>query len=193
MPLRLHYNLEKLSMGLVGAIIVAASIGGLVEIAPLFTIDETVEILGADGQRRWVRLIGEALRDESGAIARIHGEIPDVTDRRWLEEALAESEGKYRLLAEDVAALICEFGCDGAIAFANRAYAEFFGCAETGIEGRSHWDLLSGGEGAAMRERLAAMEPAAPLAEVTVETGAGVVTAPLTVAREDANTVEVRM
>lgn len=44
MPLRLHYNLEKLSMGLVGAIIVAASIGGIVEIAPLFTIDDTVEI-----------------------------------------------------------------------------------------------------------------------------------------------------
>ncbi|OYX44092.1 MAG: cytochrome-c oxidase, cbb3-type subunit II [Rhodobacterales bacterium 32-67-9] len=42
--LRLHYNLEKLSMGLVGAIIVAASIGGLVEIAPLFTIDETVAV-----------------------------------------------------------------------------------------------------------------------------------------------------
>jgi cytochrome c oxidase cbb3-type subunit 2 len=42
--LRLHYNLEKLSMGLVVGIIVAASIGGIVEIAPLFTIDETVEI-----------------------------------------------------------------------------------------------------------------------------------------------------
>jgi len=42
--LKLHYNLEKLSMGLVGAIIGVASIGGLVEIAPLFTIDETVEI-----------------------------------------------------------------------------------------------------------------------------------------------------
>jgi cytochrome c oxidase cbb3-type subunit 2 len=44
MPLRLHYNLEKVSMGLVAAIIVAASIGGLVEIAPLFTIDETVAV-----------------------------------------------------------------------------------------------------------------------------------------------------
>ena len=44
MPLRLHYNLEKLSMGLVAGIIVAASIGGIVEIAPLFTIDETVAL-----------------------------------------------------------------------------------------------------------------------------------------------------
>lgn len=42
--LKLHYNLEKVSMGLVAAIIVIASIGGIVEIAPLFTIDETVEI-----------------------------------------------------------------------------------------------------------------------------------------------------
>ena len=42
--LRLHYNLEKISMGLVAAIIAAASIGGIVEIAPLFTIDETVDV-----------------------------------------------------------------------------------------------------------------------------------------------------
>jgi len=42
--LKLHYNLEKLSMGLVGAIIAVASVGGIVEIAPLFTIEETVEI-----------------------------------------------------------------------------------------------------------------------------------------------------
>ncbi|MDP3342245.1 cytochrome-c oxidase, cbb3-type subunit II [Frigidibacter sp.] len=38
-----HYNLEKNSIALVIAIILAASVGGLVEIAPLFTIDETVE------------------------------------------------------------------------------------------------------------------------------------------------------
>ncbi len=44
MVLRLHYNLEKLSMGLVVGIIVAASIGGIVEIAPLFTIDGTVDV-----------------------------------------------------------------------------------------------------------------------------------------------------
>ncbi|SMX48795.1 cytochrome-c oxidase, cbb3-type subunit II [Maliponia aquimaris] len=44
MPLlKLHYNLEKHSIGLVVAIILAASVGGIIEIAPLFTIDETVE------------------------------------------------------------------------------------------------------------------------------------------------------
>lgn len=38
-----HYKLERYSIGLVVAIIVVASIGGIVEIAPLFTISETVE------------------------------------------------------------------------------------------------------------------------------------------------------
>ncbi|MBE7733544.1 cytochrome-c oxidase, cbb3-type subunit II [Devosia faecipullorum] len=39
----LHYRLERSAMGLVAFIIIVASIGGFVEIAPLFTIDETVE------------------------------------------------------------------------------------------------------------------------------------------------------
>ena len=38
-----HRKLERNAIGFVLAIIVVASIGGLVEIAPLFTIDETVE------------------------------------------------------------------------------------------------------------------------------------------------------
>ena len=38
-----HYRLERYSIGLTLGIIVAAGIGGFIEIAPLFTIDETVE------------------------------------------------------------------------------------------------------------------------------------------------------
>ena len=38
-----HYRIERKSIVLAVAIMVVASIGGLIEIAPLFTIDETVE------------------------------------------------------------------------------------------------------------------------------------------------------
>jgi cytochrome c oxidase cbb3-type subunit 2 len=38
-----HYRLERKAIGLVIGIIVVASIGGLVEIAPLFTVHQTVE------------------------------------------------------------------------------------------------------------------------------------------------------
>lgn len=39
----LHYKLERKSMWLVGAIIAASAVGGVVEIVPLFTIQQTVE------------------------------------------------------------------------------------------------------------------------------------------------------
>ena len=39
----LHYRLERNSIGLLVGILLVSAIGGIVEIAPLFTIDETVE------------------------------------------------------------------------------------------------------------------------------------------------------
>src|SRR3546814_11278457 len=39
----LHRKIERSAIGLALAIVAVASIGGIVEIAPLFTIDETVE------------------------------------------------------------------------------------------------------------------------------------------------------
>lgn len=38
-----HYRIERNAISLVAFIVIVASIGGLIEIAPLFTIDETVE------------------------------------------------------------------------------------------------------------------------------------------------------
>src|SRR4029450_11307244 len=43
MPELSHRKLERTAIGFVIAIIAAASVGGIVEIAPLFTIAETVE------------------------------------------------------------------------------------------------------------------------------------------------------
>lgn len=40
---KFHYNLERNAIGFVVAIVIVASIGGFIEIAPLFTINQTVE------------------------------------------------------------------------------------------------------------------------------------------------------
>ena len=42
-PFGFHYRLERKALGLVLGIILVASVGGIVEIAPLFTIHQTVE------------------------------------------------------------------------------------------------------------------------------------------------------
>ncbi len=48
-------------------------------------IDEVVEIVTAKGNRIWVRTIGEAVRDEHGAIVEVQGGFQDITSIKQVE------------------------------------------------------------------------------------------------------------
>ena len=48
--------------------------------------DEEMEIITADGERRWVRTVGEAVRDNFGEIIRVQGAFQDITERKLAEE-----------------------------------------------------------------------------------------------------------
>ncbi|MGI5865503.1 MAG: PAS domain-containing protein [Myxococcales bacterium] len=48
--------------------------------------DEEMEIVTTGGRRVWVRVIGEAVRDSSGAIHRLQGAFQEITDRKQAEE-----------------------------------------------------------------------------------------------------------
>ncbi|MGD9611601.1 MAG: PAS domain S-box protein, partial [Kiritimatiellia bacterium] len=48
--------------------------------------DEVMEIVTAQGRRRWVRTIGEAIRDEAGKIVKVNGAFQDITDQKTSEE-----------------------------------------------------------------------------------------------------------
>jgi len=91
--LKLHYNLERLSMGLVIAIIAVASIGGIVEIAPLFTIDETVEIPDDMRPHTPLELAGREIYMREGCYACHSQMIRRLADER-------DRYGPYSLAAE---------------------------------------------------------------------------------------------
>ncbi|MCY0150054.1 cytochrome-c oxidase, cbb3-type subunit II [Hoeflea sp. G2-23] len=90
---KLHYNLEKHSIGLVLGIILAASVGGFIEIAPLFTIDETVET--TDDMRLYtpLELAGRNIYIREGCYA-CHSQMV-----RTLRDEV-ERYGPYSLAAE---------------------------------------------------------------------------------------------
>lgn len=90
---KLHYNLEKHSIGLVLAIILAASVGGIIEIAPLFTIDETVETTGDMRLYTPLELAGRNIYIREGCYA-CHSQMV-----RTLRDEV-ERYGPYSLAAE---------------------------------------------------------------------------------------------
>jgi len=59
--------------------------------------DEIMEIVTAHGRRRWVRTIGEAVRDETGRIVKVQGAFQDITERKAAE---AEHERIQNQLAQ---------------------------------------------------------------------------------------------
>ncbi len=86
----------------------------------------------------------------------------DITERRRAERALAQSEEKFRALAEDSPALICRFLPDGEITYANEAYCRAFGKTADQVVGASFLDLIPREEHAAIRAHLDSLSPEHP-------------------------------
>jgi PAS domain S-box-containing protein len=59
-------------------------------------------ILRPDGSVRWIRDRGFPIRDQSGQIYRVAGIANDITERKIAEEALRESEERFRQLTENI-------------------------------------------------------------------------------------------
>jgi two-component system, chemotaxis family, CheB/CheR fusion protein len=60
-----------------------------------------VRIRRPDGQVRWLYAAGRAYYDDQGELVRMAGVNMDVTERRETEEALRESEERFRLVVEN--------------------------------------------------------------------------------------------
>lgn len=64
--------------------------------------DEEMQIVTKSVKYVWVRTSGEAVRDRDGKIVKVRGAFQDITERKQAEEALRESEIKFRELFENI-------------------------------------------------------------------------------------------
>jgi PAS domain S-box-containing protein len=89
----------------------------------------------ATGQEKWVWEQGQGVFMENGDLLAIEGFITDITERTLAEEALRESEKRFRALLDVVPNPILVFSLDGLVSYLNPAFTKLFGWAIEELKG----------------------------------------------------------
>lgn len=84
-------------------------------------------LVGEDGQIRWVVASGRPRTDGAGVVQRFPGVVIDITEQRRVTEALAESELRFRTLADTMPQMVWSTTADGAHDYYNARWYEFTG------------------------------------------------------------------
>ncbi|MDX1935092.1 MAG: PAS domain-containing protein [Capsulimonadales bacterium] len=99
-------------------------------------------ILPPDGRLRWVIARGKAEYDETGAPSRFPGVTLDITVHKQTEEALRESEHKFRMVADTMPQLVWSTRPDGFHDYYNARWFEYTGLTYEDTRGEKWNDVL---------------------------------------------------
>jgi PAS domain S-box-containing protein/putative nucleotidyltransferase with HDIG domain len=91
-----------------------------------------------DGRIVWGAVVVSAVRDGAGRVLYFISMIEDITARRESEEALAESERKYREMANALPTCVFEADLSGRVTYANQTGLDWFGYSEDEIVGHKN-------------------------------------------------------
>jgi PAS domain S-box-containing protein len=100
-------------------------------------------IIRPDGGITWITESARGEFDDEGRLLRIVGICVDMTERRKAEQALRESEQRFRGMADTIAQLAWIAEPDGSIHWYNRRWYEYTGTTPEKIVAGSGWDWRS--------------------------------------------------
>lgn len=97
----------------------------------------------SDGDQRIVRAVAEATCDAEGRTVELFGVFQDITADETARMQIAESEAKYRLLAENARDIILRAGPQGIISYVSPS-CRLLGFEPEQVIGRSTFDFVAG-------------------------------------------------
>ncbi|MBM4446488.1 MAG: PAS domain S-box protein [Chloroflexi bacterium] len=104
--------------------------------------NEEYRIMRKDGAYLYWTDQGMALRDDNGQPYKMIGACSDITERKWTEEALLESEEKYRDLVEDLPDVVFAVDQNGALTYLSPAVESMTGYSASELMGRTFAEFL---------------------------------------------------
>ncbi len=109
----------------------------------------------SDGSHKWVLSRGRVVeRNDGGAPSRVAGAILDITERKQAEQALRESEERYRSLVETMRDGLAIQSVDGVFTYINDRICEMFGRPREEIIGVDVIEFLTPESAQAYQQRI---------------------------------------
>jgi diguanylate cyclase (GGDEF)-like protein/PAS domain S-box-containing protein len=113
-----------------------------------------VRLRRRDGKPVWL-LESVSIRQDAGGQEVLEGTVVDITDRKLAENALRESEARYRTLIERMREGVAQKDPDGVLQFVNASFCEMSGYSREELIGRDAIFMLAVEEDATlMRKKL---------------------------------------
>jgi PAS domain S-box-containing protein len=106
----------------------------------------TVRIVRPDGEVRWVVGQSQLERDPTGAVRALMGTMMDVTPRVEADRKLAESEKRYRVLAENANDVVAEMTAEGVFTYVSPSVFALTGYTPAEVVGRPALDFIFPGD-----------------------------------------------
>jgi len=108
--------------------------------------DFEAELVRVDGQRLWVRAIGESVRDATGTITGFEGAIQDISVQRHHENERHAAASKLGAALQSMSDAFFTLDRDWVITFANQEMSRLLGPTPEEMIGRRVWDLFPDAE-----------------------------------------------
>ena len=101
--------------------------------------DEELQIIDGDGQRRWVRTVAEAVRDDQGQIVRVQGAFQDISERKALEIERQRLDDRLGAMFQAMTDGFVAFDEHWCYTYVNTAAAQMIGRPVEALLGTTLW------------------------------------------------------